>query len=474
MVIAPKLRRRKRKRDEMRVGRGLGRAAAGGVAGAVALALWMGATGRLELAWVGGPEAASIGRAPASGVAPGAVEPARSPPDAAPVRPEARVAAETLSSAAPPELPRFDVVRIEPDGSTLVAGRAAPGAVVRVEMGGRVVAEARADASGQFVAVGDTPPATDPQEMALVSQAEDGEALRSTETVLVLPRRAPAPEAAPAPGRASPREVGERGVSSEVPETVADADAAPPSEPASSPGATAPAGPSGAVADSGPSSEPAAPAAPASSPDAGKGAGAPAGAAVDAAPPSRSAAPGAPASPPEPAGPPLLVRTGGDEGVALVQPDALGPAAEVTLDSVTYSELGDVVLTGRGRPGRTARIYADDVRLVDARIGESGGWRAELVALSEPGRYTLRVDEIDEAGGVRSRVESPFLREPAGAVAAGPGRLVVQPGANLWTIARRRYGRGVEYTLIYEANRDRIRDPDLIYPGQVFDLPATP
>jgi nucleoid-associated protein YgaU len=49
--------------------------------------------------------------------------------------------------------------------------------------------------------------------------------------------------------------------------------------------------------------------------------------------------------------------------------------------------------------------------------------------------------------------------------------VVIQPGDNLWTIARRTYGAGWEYTLIYRANRDQIADPDLIYPGQVFVVP---
>ena len=48
---------------------------------------------------------------------------------------------------------------------------------------------------------------------------------------------------------------------------------------------------------------------------------------------------------------------------------------------------------------------------------------------------------------------------------------VVARGDNLWRISRITYGRGVRYPLIFDANRDQIRDPDLIYPGQVFVLP---
>ena len=44
-------------------------------------------------------------------------------------------------------------------------------------------------------------------------------------------------------------------------------------------------------------------------------------------------------------------------------------------------------------------------------------------------------------------------------------------GRPLWRIARRVYGEGTRYAVIYQANRDMIRDPDLIYPGQVFAVP---
>ena len=51
--------------------------------------------------------------------------------------------------------------------------------------------------------------------------------------------------------------------------------------------------------------------------------------------------------------------------------------------------------------------------------------------------------------------------------------VTVQPGFTLWGIAQERYGDGVLYVQVFEANRDRIRDPDLIYPGQVFAVPES-
>ena len=51
--------------------------------------------------------------------------------------------------------------------------------------------------------------------------------------------------------------------------------------------------------------------------------------------------------------------------------------------------------------------------------------------------------------------------------------VIVQPGNSLWRLARRAYGSGFNYTVIYEANKEQITDPDMIFPGQVFAVPTT-
>ena len=51
--------------------------------------------------------------------------------------------------------------------------------------------------------------------------------------------------------------------------------------------------------------------------------------------------------------------------------------------------------------------------------------------------------------------------------------VIVQPGNSLWRIARRSYGKGVKYTIIYKANLHQINDPDLIFPGQIFEVPKS-
>ena len=90
------------------------------------------------------------------------------------------------------------------------------------------------------------------------------------------------------------------------------------------------------------------------------------------------------------------------------------------------------------------------------------------------GEHRLRLDQLDGAGRVAARAEQPFQRAAVAALDPGVQRVVVQPRQNLWRIARRAYGQGVRYTEIYAANRDVIRDPARIYPGQVFTIPGAP
>jgi nucleoid-associated protein YgaU len=47
----------------------------------------------------------------------------------------------------------------------------------------------------------------------------------------------------------------------------------------------------------------------------------------------------------------------------------------------------------------------------------------------------------------------------------------VERGDSLWRISRTIYGEGLRYTQIYDANTNQIRNPDLIFPGQVLVVP---
>lgn len=159
----------------------------------------------------------------------------------------------------------------------------------------------------------------------------------------------------------------------------------------------------------------------------------------------------------------------------LQNPKAGDDTLILTLDIVDYDAEGNLVLSGRATPKAGLRVYADNVMIGETGATRNGSWMLKPEDPIRPGVYTLRIDQVGADGKVIMRVELPFERaEPAAVLAAvskGGGRVVVQPGNSLWRIARRIYGSGFEFTIIYGANKDQIRDPDRIYAGQVLDLP---
>ena len=65
---------------------------------------------------------------------------------------------------------------------------------------------------------------------------------------------------------------------------------------------------------------------------------------------------------------------------------------------------------------------------------------------------------------------SPAPAQPA-TPTASPRTYTVAPGDNLSKIAKKIYGDSAKWKRIFEANRDIIKNPDLIHPGQVLKLP---
>ena len=71
-----------------------------------------------------------------------------------------------------------------------------------------------------------------------------------------------------------------------------------------------------------------------------------------------------------------------------------------------------------------------------------------------------------------SKVEASEIKVAGGGDA--PGDVVlheVKKGDNLWKIATKHYGNGSKYPVIFEANKPMLKDPDLIYPGQMLRIP---
>lgn len=418
--------------------------------------------------------------APVAAVEVAATEPAKAAPEPA-AEPAAAPAAEPepAATAEAPKLaqPVIDTWRVAADGAAVVSGTAEPGATVEVMVDGTAVASGAATASGEFAILFTLAPNPKPSLMWLSMTLPEHDPVPSAEMVALGPVEGPKPPATEAPATEAP---------------AAEAPAA--GEPA---------------------------------------------------PGDMIAAAEAPAAPPA-----LLLS---EEGAVLLQdpatPDPLAlPTASVMIDTITYTPAGEVQVGGRGAAGAGLRIYLDNAETAVAEVPDNGLWLATLPD-TPPGIYTLRVDQLDGAGKVTSRFETPFKREtpealaaasgtepatpapapapdapvqpqaeapglaapgsptetttaeaaapaveptptpteaasapeapaapqadPAPVPAAAPVTVTVQPGFTLWGIAQERYGDGVLYVQVFEANKDKIKDPDLIYPGQVFSVPET-
>jgi len=291
--------------------------------------------------------------------------------DAKPAESVAAQHPETLSALSP----SFDVIRVNPEGDTVIAGKAPAGSGVQILDGDKVIGSVKADEHGEWVFVPETPLDTGTRTLSLRAVLDNGNVIASAEDVVIA-----------------------------VPERAAGSDASVPQN-----------------------------------------------ALV------------------------LKFPKTGNTPTKIVQTPS-GPVDRtqfpLTIDTLDYDAKGHVIVGGGAPKGATVQLYLDGQLIKRTTAGDNGQWIARPDELIPPGLYTLRADQIGDAGKVIARVEYPFSRaEDIKAMAEGT-YVLVQPGNSLWRIARRVYGSGFSYTQIFEANKGRIIDPDLIYPGQVFEIPT--
>jgi len=344
---------------------------------------------------------------------PASTAPDQTPPALASVQSEAKALATALALSPPlpshdDSVPAFDVARIEPTGDAVVAGRAAPGATVELLRNGEIHDHAVADQSGQFVMVTPRlPPGT--YELTLRSKEPDGKEATSKQSVAV---------------------------------------------------------------------------------------------ALD---------------PTQNEKPVVALMTPDKPSVVLSQPAAPKPmAGMVVIEAVEMEPSGKFHVTGRAHPGADVRLYLNDSFIASVTAGPDERFAVTINEGISPGSYRVRLDELStNSGTVRARAEVPFnvpdtavttslaaratapkrpdrvapqqpqQQQLAAATptvlpdATAPSTMVVPKiatttvsrGDSLWRISHLAYGAGTRYAVLYRANRDQIRNPNLIYPGQVFVLP---
>jgi nucleoid-associated protein YgaU len=202
----------------------------------------------------------------------------------------------------------------------------------------------------------------------------------------------------------------------------------------------------------------------------------------------------------------------------------LSPSAPMAEDAAPAFDVarieptGEAVIAGRAAPGATVELLRDGQHHDQAVADQAGQFvmvptqlpagkyeltlRSRLpdgtVATSKAGVMVALNEVPPTTGALQSHAEAPLavpeaavakppapgaavaqLPHPSAPVVADGGSAgesktvtrVVSRGDTLWHISRVTYGVGTRYAIVYRANRDRIRDPDRIYPGQVFVLP---
>ena len=352
------------------------------------------------------------------------------PSDLADVAPAAAPPAEIAAvDPAPPETapqpPSFDVVRIEPDGASLVAGTASPGATILLRLDGVEVAKLLAGPDGKFAALFSLGASATPRMLTMTMLTAEGATIDAPDRVAVAPTAAP--------------------------QVVALLEPAPP-EPA--PAAPAPA----ALA-------PAEPAAPDVTLESAPETAASQAIAAETVPQT------VPETVPEPAAA-LLVSP---EGVTVLQPDGeapVGTAGTVSLDSIAYTADGAVALGGTGTPGQTVQLYLNNTQIASVAVPAGGNWSVTMSTIA-PGLYTLRADEVDAGGTVTSRIETPFKRETLEALAAALGAPAEAPAAELVAALEMAAETPVGEAAPAEAAPDAVV-PDAVAPVAVAPVAVTP
>ncbi|PIO99128.1 LysM peptidoglycan-binding domain-containing protein [Pleomorphomonas carboxyditropha] len=456
----------------------------------------------------------------------------------APAKADADPAAAT--PAGETVVPIFDLVRVEPTGDAVIAGRSDPDAKVEILSGKDVVADGKANDTGSWAIVLADPLKPGAHDLSVRVVGKDGKVATSEQSVavsvpeggngdvLVVLNQPGAPstvlqvpgleetQAKLADAGADPTQVAD--AADTVPAFVPELPkvAAPAAEPPVSASATATAIAGNATtpattaepAPAAMTTEPATPAdveIPAPPADAQADAAAPAVTVAQAEPAPAAEKPASPATPaaaddaaatppaqaPADAAPAQAAPAAEPAAAPEAEPAAV-PAPAVTIDAVELENGKRFFAAGSAESGAVIRLYVDDKATGDAKA-DKGRWLYQGEVQLAPGQHLVRIDQIDANGNVLARAEVPFqvaedgLSAPtlpsgvgsaqAGAGSAGeatpaePATLIIRRGDNLWMIAKRLYGKGIRYSTIYQANTDQIRNPDLIYPGQVFVVP---
>lgn len=277
-----------------------------------------------------------------------------------------------------PVPPTFDVVRVGPNGDTVIAGRAVPGSSIEILENGEIIGTAQTDENGEWVFIPAEPLKSGARSLSIVSTLKNGNVVKSVEEVVIV-----VPE----------------GNQSDVAENLI--------KPAEEQKALV-----------------------------------------------------------------LKFSNNAANPTQVLQKPGEKADFKLSVDTLDYNAEGRTVIGGKAPVDATIQVYLDNNLIGAVKADKNGAWSLIPENLIPPGLYQMRADQVSGAGKVLARVEYPFARSEDITQMAEGTYVLVQPGNSLWRIARRVYGDGFSYTQIFQANESQIVDPDLIYPGQVFEVPT--
>lgn len=367
--------------------------------------------------------------------APAASAPAE-PKAPEPAKPEVATPAPASVQVAPTVVaPTFDVVRVEGNGSVVIAGKAVASAMVEIVTGSQVIGAAVAGVDGDFAVVLDKPLKPGDYQIVLRSTAPGNVVATSTETAVVS-----VPEQ---PGGQVLALVEEPGKPAELITVPAPAKVPTTPPPADKPAATAPAA----------SAQP------------------------------TSATPGVSATQSKVAveaveieGKKIFIAGAADAGrkvrayanEILIGETLTSPEGRFLIEAQRELPVGDYIV-------RVDALEPDGVKVVA---------RAAVPFTREPGEAIAAVAPEQPAAPQAQAGETPaeVANAPATPAEVAPdatapklqavnSAVIIRRGDSLWRISRRVYGYGMRFSTIYLANQDQISDPDRIWPGQVFRVP---
>ncbi len=347
-----------------------------------------------------------------------------------------KVVAPQESVIIPEILPEFSVLRVEPDGNAVIAGSAKPSSKIELLKDGEVIATTKTDGTGDFAFVLDEPFVPGSHSLSLRSIDENNTALHSAEAAFINVPQPDKPEELAVlvsePGEAT-RILAKPKVKVETPKAVVL---------------------STDVAE-------------------------------------------------------VEVVTSTENVDVTVQQIETQKQMKPVLIEAADIEDKTMFIAGTGEPGHIVNFYFGDDFIGSAKVADNGAYLFEGKHAVEPGKHDIRADMVaasttkvlaraqvklvhkpdlveepkpevvaskpevqTENESVTEDIAAAHIKNPDEETIVETGTaVIIRRGDNLWRVARRNYGAGIRYTTIYDANRDQLTNPNLIFPGQVLQVP---